>query len=734
MIHIYTESQFISDYNSLLQGYDLTSDQEHAVRTIAGPVLVSAGPGSGKTETLVARTLRLIVVEGVAPSSIVLTTFTRKAARQMLDRISQRLTEMKMKFPSVQEIQSAELLGIRLGTIHSLAEEFLSDIRSPNFIGKTVIDEIQLQMLMLNTGNRHTVYCSSAHPLKQFNEASFGKPLFGEGWVRRLNLLYNHLTEDRINFATFAGEPGRDALLNAYEHYTTTMAKTRRLDFALLLDLLWQEIDTGAIDELIDTIEYVMVDEYQDTNPIQEDIFFGLAKNSNLCVVGDDDQSLYRFRGASVECMVAFDQECKGRFGVHPTQINLLENYRSHPTIVEFYESYMNSHPSINTGTSRLRPGGRPVLVARGKKLASIPAVWLAQGGDAKDADDKLVEFISELMPGNIIQDWSQVAILSPSVNEATANGVGYLVSELEERGIPVYNPRGKDMAESDEVMALYGIISLVIDTEDVWKDTLDGDYNKETYQWVSDCRELAQTLEATYSDVAQYISEAHAAISSASDDTSYSLMKIVFHILNLTPFVDWAKQISSSWRLAQASNWIEGYTMTPSSKSNNPAYQNIFVSAGSISLHQVNGFYKLASQGIAEGRTVEHEEEDEVVIQGNLSVMTFHQSKGLEFDVVIVRGLRARNSPNHQLPAVMHQYFAPWRIRPISAGPDVNTLRDFDSFRSYYVAFSRAKHVLVLHDPDTWKGSPNERGYHEQDRNTMHGIVSSDPLMEVIP
>jgi len=731
---MYTESQFIADYNSLLPGYSLTGDQELALRTVSGPVLVSAGPGSGKTETLVARTLRLIIVDRVPPSSIVLTTFTRKAARQMLDRISQRLTELKLKFPAVAEIQSAELLGIRLGTIHSLAEEFLSDIRSPNFIGKTVIDEIQLQMLMLNTGNRNTVYCTNAHPLKQFNENSFGKPLFGEGWVRRLNHLFNHLTEDRIDLPAFSGDPGRDALLFAYEHYKTTMTNARRLDFALLLELLWSEINSGGLDEMIDSIQHVMVDEYQDTNPIQEDIFFGLARKSNLCVVGDDDQSLYRFRGASVECMVAFDPECKGRFGVHPTKINLLDNYRSHPGIVEFYESYMNSQPSINTGNFRLRPSGMPALVSKGKKLGSIPAVWLAQGADAKDADDKLVGFISGLMRANIIEDWSQVAILSPSVNESTANGVGYLVNELEILGIPVYNPRGKDMSETEEIMALYGIISSVIDTTDIWKVALAGDYNKETYQWVSDCRQIAQKLKAAHTDVAQYIAEAHSAISSASDDTSYSLMKIVFHILNLTPFVDWANDISSSWRLAQATNWIEGYTTTPSSRSNNPAYQNLFVSSGSISLIQVNGFYKLASQGIAEGRTVEHEEEDEVVIQGNLSVMTFHQAKGLEFDIVIVRGLRTRNSAHHRLPAIMHQYFASRRIRPVPAGPDVNTLRDFDSFRSYYVAFSRAKHVLVLHDPNTWKGVPNERGYHGQLQESTRDIVSKHPEMEVLP
>ena len=86
---MYTVTEFVEDYNSLLPGYTLTADQELAVLTTSGPVLISAGPGSGKTETLVARTLRLIVVDSVPPSAIVLTTFTRKAARQMLDRLSQ---------------------------------------------------------------------------------------------------------------------------------------------------------------------------------------------------------------------------------------------------------------------------------------------------------------------------------------------------------------------------------------------------------------------------------------------------------------------------------------------------------------------------------------------------------------------------------------------------------------------------------------------------------------------
>ena len=91
----YSVDDFIIDYNSLLANYSLTGEQEKVVRTIDGPVLVSAGPGSGKTECLVARTLRLLVVEGARSDSIILTTFTRKAARQLLDRLSFRLAKLK---------------------------------------------------------------------------------------------------------------------------------------------------------------------------------------------------------------------------------------------------------------------------------------------------------------------------------------------------------------------------------------------------------------------------------------------------------------------------------------------------------------------------------------------------------------------------------------------------------------------------------------------------------------
>ena len=117
----------------------------------------------------------------------------------------------------------------------------------------------------------------------------------------------------------------------------------------------------------MDQVKYVLVAEYQDTNPMQEDIYVHLAKQHNICVVGDDDQALYRFRGASVECMVNFDNECTSRWSKKASKLNLLDNFRSHPRIVDFYENYMNSHHVINQKGIRLRAGGVPPLGTKGE-------------------------------------------------------------------------------------------------------------------------------------------------------------------------------------------------------------------------------------------------------------------------------------------------------------------------------------------------------------------------------
>ena len=717
----YSNIDFLRDYNHVLPGsFTLTVAQEQIVTHGLGPMLVSAGPGSGKTECLVARALYLILVEKMHPKSILITTFTRKAARGLKDRLNSRLKMMKVANPKNQYIQDTNLQGIRIGTIHSLAEEILSDARSVEYASSMVIDEIPLKMLLIN--QTREPWQPKGGPLRQFVKNTFGGSI---DFTRQLIQLYHHIIEDQIDLIQLSNSGG-SALVSAYNTYRKVMSDDRRLDFSILLELFLREIKSGALDSILNQIQYVLVDEYQDTNPIQEDIYFHLAKQTNICVVGDDDQALYRFRGASVECMVNFDAECISRWEKTPARLNLLDNFRSHPRIVDFYETYMNSHPIINQKGIRLRVSGNPPLGAKGQILGAHPAVSLCCRADAAETDEAIAKIILDMINTGVVEDASQIAILSPSVDETSQTGVGYLASYLEHKGVPVYNPRGKDMTETIEVQHLFGMVSLVIDPKKTYANLLNPKYDKELIDWLDQCRDEANTILATDSVATQYLSDAHKAISAAQDDTSYHLIEdVMIHILNLPMFQNYPKDPTSAWRLASATNWLEAYSMTPGRK-NVPAFRSVYVKDGEIALTCRRKFYDMGCRAFFIGRTPEYEDEEEVVAKGHVSIMTIHQSKGLEFDVVFVRGIRTRSKP--ATAAKMHTYFAQLRTRPVAVNIAETEMRDTDEFRAFYVAFSRAKQVLILHDPVEWKRVTQNRGYIGQSRSLTHGYLKKNP------
>src|SRR5262249_45064820 len=143
-----------------------------------------------------------------------------------------------------------------------------------------------------------------------------------------------------------------------------------RCDFAHLQARFLEFLSQPAGRQLLDGVEgktprlkYVLVDEYQDTNPLQERIYLALGSRRphNIAVVGDDDQALYRFRGGTVAGMVNFDKACKAAFGLAPSTVQLVENYRSHAEIVAFFNAYIGSFAEMQRLGVRA-PGKLPVL------------------------------------------------------------------------------------------------------------------------------------------------------------------------------------------------------------------------------------------------------------------------------------------------------------------------------------------------------------------------------------
>ena len=176
--------------------------------------------------------------------------------------------------------------------------------------------------------------------------------------------LFNRFIEDRVDLTKLQAEGGLWATLyEANEIYEEELATAHACDFSRLLRYFLEFLETAQGESFLsgDTnvrkpLTHVLVDEYQDTNPIQESIYLRLCDTHphNLTVVGDDDQSLYRFRGGTVECMVGFSSSCERRWNVRPQVTYLCDNHRSDSDIVDWCNNYITSFPRMTVPNVRI--------------------------------------------------------------------------------------------------------------------------------------------------------------------------------------------------------------------------------------------------------------------------------------------------------------------------------------------------------------------------------------------
>ena len=284
----------------------LNPPQREAVLTTEGPVLMLAGAGTGKTAALTARLAHLIATRRAWPSQILAVTFTNKAAREMKERIGAI---------SGGAIESMPWLG----TFHSVAARMLRahaelvGLQS-NFTILDTDDQLRLLKQLITAANVD----EKRWPARQLAGLI-------DRWKNR------GLTPDRIDAAdneAFAN--GRGA-----EFYAAYQARLKTLNACDFGDLLLHMLvifraHADVLDQYRDRFRYILVDEYQDTNASQYDWLRSLAEpRRNICVVGDDDQSIYSWRGAEVANILRFESDFPGA-----TVVRLEQNYRSTPHIL----------------------------------------------------------------------------------------------------------------------------------------------------------------------------------------------------------------------------------------------------------------------------------------------------------------------------------------------------------------------------------------------------------------
>ena len=295
----------------------LNAAQFQAVTSLEGPLLVIAGAGSGKTRTLVYRVARLVET-GVAPESILLLTFTRKAAGQMLERAA-GLADEKCRLVSG-------------GTFHALAHRVLrghADLlgfeKNFTILDRADMEDVVHSLVQEVRIDKTTIRFPKRATLVNILSKAANLQVTVEDLV----------TEEYAQFLEYV--PQMNRLRQLYREYKRENQLMDYDDMILLLRRLLAE-NREIREDLSKQYRYIMVDEYQDTNAIQADIVRWLAHDhGNIMVVGDDSQSVYSFRGANYRNMFAFPD-----LFPNVTTIKLEENYRSTQPILAFTNALMD--------------------------------------------------------------------------------------------------------------------------------------------------------------------------------------------------------------------------------------------------------------------------------------------------------------------------------------------------------------------------------------------------------
>lgn len=304
---------------------DLNQKQQEAVEKTEGPVLIIAGPGSGKTKTLTYRIAYLIREKGVRADSILAVTFTNKAASEMRSRVGELLRELGQEVPSGNDDpfsayfrrQSSALPLI--GTFHSLCVRILREdaeslglrrdfviYDSDDQLGlvKEAMKELNMSAEETNPRHVHTAISEAKNVLKTPQEMAGSAD-------------------------SFAGENAA----RVYALYQKKLSECNALDFDDLImqtTVLFRDYPQ-VLGKYQDRFHYVMVDEYQDTNHAQYKLVDQLSKkHRNLCVVGDDWQSIYRWRGADIQNILDFEKNYP-----EARTVLLEQNYRSTQNILD---------------------------------------------------------------------------------------------------------------------------------------------------------------------------------------------------------------------------------------------------------------------------------------------------------------------------------------------------------------------------------------------------------------
>ena len=624
----------------------LNPAQRAAVEAYNEPSLIIAGAGSGKTRVLTTR-IAYMLAQGVAPHSILALTFTNKAAREMRERI-----EMMV---------GPQSRYICMGTFHSVFSRILRENAD-----------------VLGYPKEYTIYepNDTKNLLKTIlKERSLSDEKYKPGVVAsRISMAKNNLVTPGAYLAntTLAAEDRQMQMPefgNIYAEYCRRCKQNGAMDFDDLLlqtNILFRD-HPEVLAKYQERFQYVLVDEYQDTNNAQYIIVRRLAQlHSRVCVVGDDAQSIYSFRGAKIENILSFQRDYP-----QAKTFKLEQNYRSTQTIVDAANSVID-HNSRRLKKRCFSEG------EKGEKIRLFKAYT-----DREEAD-----IITSDLRNRVREDgsaWSSAAILYRTNNQSQA-----LEDALRRKGIPYFIYKGSSFYDHKEVKDMISYVRLIINPRDdeAFKRIINtpargiGDTTVERIAAIAKSRGVSM-WEAVDTLVEQQ----------PADTVERAIIKKVTEFVNLIRSLSLEREQKGLYdfglEIASRSGLLPHYRMQ-----NSPEAQSAVANLEEV----VNSMQMFNEQVAAAIRNGEREEGEEATIEewlqslmlltdmdnvedeeekNRVTLMTVHSAKGLELDYIYVVGCEENLFPSQ---------------RALETVDGIEEER-----RLFYVALTRAKRIATL-------------------------------------
>jgi len=726
----------------------LNNEQNDAViAPPSPPVFIVAGPGTGKTTVLALRVLKHIFVDGFSPNSIMATTFTKKAASELRSRILSwgvatqqeaiRQAKTNGNLQRVQWLQALDINQVKTGTLDSLAEDMIADDRLPGEITPTVIEGFMAKGLLrknvMFTNGRYTNQILQTH-LGNFNQQYPGVNSFGSK-LKVCHSFADRVIHDGININTYSSQgQGHQILADIVNDYHNYLITHQLMDFALLEQEILNRLQGRRLQSTTQNLRALLVDEFQDTNYLQEQIYYLLCQNSDaaLTVVGDDDQSIYRFRGATVEICANFSNRIQMVLGTqwNPIRINLINNYRSTERIVELFNHFIAADPNFQGA----RVPNKQSCIASANWASNpsqnIPVLGIFRK-DVQILANDISKLLNDIFRDNgrtitisdnqqfTIQcnsnggDFGDAVLLAGKVQETKYNGNPRLPllirQQLQNSGVDVFNPRGRDFATIPEVMQCLGIMLECIDPNTRLQNSI-ASIKQETRDTLNNWRTTGQQFaqsnpvpnQPNTNSLEQFITDwrNRNAQNMSQWPSEWPLLELLFTVVTWFPLFQ---------RSPEGQIYVETIARTIVEASQVSTYRSAILSGTSYDDQSVQNAIREVFEPIAEGDVDVDEEIMPYVPRSVFPIMTIHQAKGLEFPLVIVdvgsdfatnhyqqRYVRFpdQTSDLHLTEDEIANFSPVGQARLQRTGID----RAFDDLtRQYFVAKSRPQNILIL-------------------------------------